>query len=225
MGSYLTQLGAAAWETEWLHAINCGLSSPWADAILLTLQRAIVGVVVMLVGIALLWFIDARRGRRVFLTALVGYGLCMGIAGLAWSAHHRLRPGRAAETVLSTSAEIATCAAHPEAVVVRGHVSRRSGMPSRHALSAGVFALTMLLACRFLGVIACVYALLVAVARVYAGVHWPSDVLAGLTVGALVAWFVWRALPWVLGLFGRRAWVAEPEAVPVGGEDRDSTPG
>lgn len=33
-------------------------------------------------------------------------------------------------------------------------------------------------------------ALLIATSRVYLGVHWPSDVVAGLVVGFAIAWFV-----------------------------------
>lgn len=214
---------AGAWDRELLHAIGCGMSSPFWDAVLLTLQRTIVGVPLVLVGIALVARRNRRLGLRTFMTALVAYGICMGIASLAWNAHLRVRPGRAAEHVLKTPAEIATCATHPDAVVVRKHVSRRSGMPSRHALSSGVFALALLLASRGLGLIACFYALLVAVARVYSGVHWPSDVLVGLLVGGSVALAVWRMTPWVFGLIGRRAWVELPPEPGCEGDPADST--
>ena len=39
------------------------------------------------------------------------------------------------------------------------------------------------------------YAALIAVERVYAGVHFPLDVLAGALVGVLSAWIIWH-LPW-----------------------------
>lgn len=210
MLAVLANLPVAPWEQELLHAINCGLSGPFADAVFLTLQRSVVGIVVMLVGIGLVWDADRRVGLRALVTALAAYGLCMLIADVAWNLHHRARPGRAAEVVLKTPREIATCGDRPHAVVVRKHVSRRSGMPSRHALSAGVFAAAMVLASRWLGLIACAYAVLVALARVYSGVHWPSDVIVGLALGVIVGTLVWRSLPWVLGRVGKRAWVEDP---------------
>ena len=203
-------LSVAAWEQELLHAINCGLSGPLADAVFLTLQRAVVGIVVMLIALGLVWDKDRKTGLRALATTLIGYGLCMLIADVAWGVHLRVRPGRAAEVVLKTPREIATCAQHPEAVVVRKHVSRRSGMPSRHSLSAGVFAATMVLASRWLGVLACLYAILVGMARIYSGVHWPSDVFVGVSVGAMVATLVWGAVPWIFGKLGRRHWVEDP---------------
>ena len=65
-------------------------------------------------------------------------------------------------------------------------------------------------------IVAALYALLVATARVYSGVHWPSDVLVGLLVGAGVARVIWWATPHVFGWIGRRRWV-EPPAIDAPG--------
>lgn len=59
--------------------------------------------------------------------------------------------------------------------------------PSDHAVIAGALALGTLLLARRWGIVAVVVALLLAFARVYAGMHYPLDVLAGLAIGAVVA--------------------------------------
>jgi membrane-associated phospholipid phosphatase len=59
--------------------------------------------------------------------------------------------------------------------------------PSDHATVAGAVAVGLFLANRKLGSVAIVAALLMAFARVYAGVHYPGDVIAGLLLGAFVA--------------------------------------
>lgn len=59
--------------------------------------------------------------------------------------------------------------------------------PSDHATVAGAVAAGILLTNRRWGVVAAVAALLMAFARVYAGAHYPGDVVAGLALGAAVA--------------------------------------
>ena len=44
-----------------------------------------------------------------------------------------------------------------------------------------------------------VFATSVAWARMYQGVHYPSDVLAGALVGSLSAWVGWKAQKWISG--------------------------
>ena len=41
-------------------------------------------------------------------------------------------------------------------------------------------------------VIAAVMAVLMGLSRLYVGVHYPSDVLAGAVIGALCAWVIWK---------------------------------
>ncbi|MFF7577739.1 phosphatase PAP2 family protein [Streptomyces sp. NPDC008061] len=59
--------------------------------------------------------------------------------------------------------------------------------PSNHAAVAAAATVAILLTDRRLGAVAVPAALLMAVSRVWIGVHYPHDVLIGLVTGALVA--------------------------------------
>ncbi|NJC15268.1 undecaprenyl-diphosphatase [Micromonospora profundi] len=59
--------------------------------------------------------------------------------------------------------------------------------PSNHATVAGALAVTTLLLSRRLGLLALPLAALAAFSRVFVGVHYPHDVIAGVLLGALVA--------------------------------------
>lgn len=59
--------------------------------------------------------------------------------------------------------------------------------PSNHAAIAAAAAVALLFVARWLGAIACGAALAMAASRVWIGVHYPHDVLAGVVLGALVA--------------------------------------
>ncbi len=90
----------------------------------------------------------------------------------------------------------------PKALVLV-HRSVDASFPSDHATMAGAVAVGLLLVERRLGIVAAVLALLMAVTRVYVGVHFPSDVLAGLLVGAVVAWLAQRPAPSLERLLSR----------------------
>ncbi|KFG74945.1 phosphatase PAP2 family protein [Streptomyces mutabilis] len=59
--------------------------------------------------------------------------------------------------------------------------------PSNHATIAGASAVTLALVRRALAWLTAPLALLMALSRVFVGVHYPHDVVAGLLFGALVA--------------------------------------
>lgn len=96
-----------------------------------------------------------------------------------------------------------------EMVTVIGPGHRRSSFPSGHtaamALFAGVWALST--SRRALSWLALGLAVLVGLSRMAVGVHWPSDVLAGLALGWVSAWIGLRwayRFRWGLGGTGRR---------------------
>ncbi|MBI1758695.1 MAG: phosphatase PAP2 family protein [Actinobacteria bacterium] len=72
-------------------------------------------------------------------------------------------------------------------LLVLAHRSADFSFPSDHATAAGAAALGLLLVSRRLGAIATAAAVLMAASRVYIAAHYPSDVLAGLLLGGLVA--------------------------------------
>ncbi|MFE6847635.1 phosphatase PAP2 family protein [Streptomyces sp. NPDC057686] len=59
--------------------------------------------------------------------------------------------------------------------------------PSNHTALAAAAAVALLFVSRRLGAVALVAAVLMAASRVWVGVHYPHDVMAGFLVGALVA--------------------------------------
>jgi membrane-associated phospholipid phosphatase len=66
--------------------------------------------------------------------------------------------------------------------------------PSDHAIIAGALATGLVFFNRSLGLAAWVLALFLGFARVYAGVHYPGDVVAGLLAGGAIAIVIWFAL-------------------------------
>lgn len=92
-------------------------------------------------------------------------------------------------------------------LVPHGTVVYTTSFPSGHAMLSAITYLTLgvLLASAqtqrrvklYLISMAIVLTVGVGISRVYLGVHWPTDVLAGWTAGAFWALFCWQAAGWL----------------------------
>lgn len=89
---------------------------------------------------------------------------------------------------------------HAEVLVAKAH---DYSFPSDHAVTAGAVTVGIWLVARYsprvrpIALVTTLWAVLLCFARVYVGVHYPGDVLAGFVVGALVmdvGWFVLRGV-------------------------------
>lgn len=64
--------------------------------------------------------------------------------------------------------------------------------PSDHAAVAMSLAMIIFLWSPRVGIWFVILAALIGVARIFAGVHYPSDVIIGLMLGAIIGWFIHR---------------------------------
>lgn len=93
------------------------------------------------------------------------------------------------------------------------HHANDAGFPSDHATGAGAVAAALLFVSWRLGLVASLIALIIAFSRVYVGVHYPQDVLAGLALGALVACLgVWLVVPILTRI---TEWIAQTRLRPL----------
>ncbi|MGW2425151.1 phosphatase PAP2 family protein [Streptomyces sp. NPDC001709] len=91
-----------------------------------------------------------------------------------------------------------------------------TSFPSGHAASAAAFAAGVALESPAWGAAVAPVAFSVAASRVYTGVHFPSDVLAGAALGVGAAFLVRRLMPTRAQVRGRARQYAEAPALPEG---------
>ena len=126
-------------------------------------------------GIIVVTFVFARRWRQAIIiaTALLVSG---GLVQLVKVLVHRARP--------------------PHALVLESSWS----FPSGHATHAATLVVLLMLALRWwwVAVAGTIYAVAMAASRVYLGVHWLTDVAAGLAFGACIAILMTVVVGWLL---------------------------
>lgn len=142
----------------------------------------------LVVGVALYLFVAGKRGSALLVVGAVGSG-----------------------TVLSETLKLGFARPRPDLVAHLADVQSAS-FPSGHAMISAIAYLTLgvLLTrvherrrTKFLVMTyAVTLTLLIGLSRIYLGVHWPTDVLAGWALGA--AWSaLWWLLAWQLQRMGK----------------------
>lgn len=144
----------------------------------------------------------------VFMIALVLLGLWFWPAAAPVRAlHQRLVVAAAAAAVAALTVGALIGTLHAEARPFVTDASTRllirhaadNSLPSDHALVSFGVAGTLLWWRRRLGIVLAVVGLLIGIARVYVGVHWPGDIVAGAVVGLLIGSIAAATVPWWSG--------------------------
>jgi len=170
------------------------IGPPWLEGAVRDITAlGSVSVLVLIVAATVIYFLLAAQARTalfIFLAVALGQG----ISSLLKFSVSRPRPELVSHLATETS----------------------MSFPSGHAMLSTVTYLTLgVLAARFLrGRVTRIYVLslailvtlMVGVSRVYLGVHWPSDVLAGWCAG-----LVWALLCWLAARFLQRGRIVAEE--------------
>ncbi|MGX4585290.1 undecaprenyl-diphosphatase [Paenibacillus chitinolyticus] len=127
-------------------------------------------------GILFYWLTRSRRNRKMSILALVSACVGLGVSGIIGQVFYRDRP----------------FVTH-EVFQLIGHAPNAS-FPSDHATGAFVIAASIWLYRKKEGAVWLLLALGVAFSRVWTGVHYPGDVLAGALLGTVSATAVYLSV-------------------------------
>ena len=160
---------------DWMlfQAIN-GEAGHWAVLDRLAEFSATYIVVILAALLVAAWFTGARpleraRRQRAAIYAVVAAVLGLVVEKIIGDVYYRPRP---------------FVAHHVHQLVAH---AADSSMPSSHAIFGFAVAVALLLVSRRLGLVALALAVIMCLARVYVGVHYPGDVTVGALIGGLLA--------------------------------------
>ncbi len=185
------------------HALNAGIATrEWLEDPV----TALAGVAVPLYAVAtiMLWFLarpygDARW-KLASASGLVAAAVAMAMNQVVSHLWERPRP----------------FTAHAAATHLLSAPSPDPSFPSDHAAAAFAIAFAVLAFSRPAGVLFAVSAALIGLSRIALGLHYPSDVLAGIIVGYVAALLVTRSgAPWNARLVALVSRVSDPLLKPV----------
>jgi undecaprenyl-diphosphatase len=151
------------------------------DSLMAFLAQDLLYAVVLV--FAVLWF--RRDGLRAGLAAGLGAVLAVGVSALIGDIHYSARP---------------FVAEHFTPLFAHGN---DASFPSDHLCALGGVAGGVWTSSRVLGGATALLAALVAFARVYAGIHYVADVVAGFLIGVSCGLIVWQAIRPAMPLIDR----------------------
>ncbi|MFC5452478.1 undecaprenyl-diphosphatase [Paenibacillus aestuarii] len=120
-------------------------------------------------GVIVYWFTRRNDNRRMVAQALLSACVSLAVSGIIGHFFYRDRP--------FVTHHVLQLIAHPA----------NASFPSDHATGAFVIATSIWLYHRKAGKVWLALAACIAVSRVWTGVHYPTDVLAGALLGLLIA--------------------------------------
>ena len=151
--------------------------------VLLSLNSLLKGGVI----VGIIWWVwfeseDSRRKREALLAGLIGSIPALVIAKILSEVMFRARPGYEARLLFRLPYDMQ-----------RADFVQLSSFPSDHAVFFFALATGIFIASRRAGWLAFVYSAgLVCLPRIYLGLHYPTDILAGAAIGVVPVWLANR---------------------------------
>lgn len=169
-------------------AVNSG-GPFWLDSLFLLFSNTYAAALGATLTVVLLFAKYRAAATRTVLTAALAFALS------DWVGFHLLK---------SWIGRVRPCYLLPNGSVrVLAYAANVGSMPSLHAANSFAVAFVLTMLDRRLALVAYPVAVLVAVSRVYLGVHWPTDVVGGALWGTLAGAFAWWGIGKIMAITPR----------------------